>query len=567
MGYGDRRGRLASSVLALGLMLGLTALPSMALAEEAPTAKELAAEQRRAEAEAKAEAEKAEREKEEAEKKAQEDKERAEREAARARLDAARDSLRQAEAALAASRGATRTARGVGNAAEGQRRAAEDELAPVIVSYQQAEERLRDARRRVRVLREDLEATQEALELARVQFEDRVVRAYKQGSVAAHATLPLVLVREAASPGELATAMKDLEVIAGYGAIRVDELVDELVRIEAQIVSAVAEREDAKDEVERTQGSIDEHEAAADARRSGALSAEANLLAAIRRELDLERAVPPAKKAVEQARAEYDEVLAEQDRLDGPPAKAPSESDDEDEPTASSAQRSDWLAGRQRALSRQQSVPSERRRAAADWICPVEGSRFVNDWGFPRSQDRRHEGTDVFADEGTPIVAAVDAEITAINRVDRFNGRSGFGGLTVTYEAEGARYYNAHLQVIAEGLSIGDEIEAGDVIGTVGRTGNARGTPPHLHLGVYIDDAAINPYPSLAVACAEDGRQTGTDEEAEEYAELEQRRAARAERRAQKEAAEREAEEAEDEDAEDDDRSRRARQEGDGGES
>jgi peptidoglycan LD-endopeptidase LytH len=563
MEHGQRRGRLASSVLVLGLMLGLAALPSMALAEEAPTAKEVAAEQRRAEKEAAAEAEKAEREKEEAEAKAQEEKERAEREAARARVDAARDSLRQAEAALAAARGATRTARGVGNAAEGQRRAAEDELAPVIVAYQQAEERLRDARRQVRVLREDLEATQEALDLARVQFQDRVVQAYKQGSVAAHATLPLVLVREAASPGELASAMKDLEVIAGYGAIRVDELADELVRIEAQIVSAVAEREDAKEEVARTQVGIEEREATAAARRSGALSAEANLLAAIRRELDLERAIPPAKKAAEKARAEYDEVLAEQDRLEGPPAKAPSESDGEDEPTASSSQRGDWLAGRQRALGRQQSVPGERRRAADDWICPVEGSRFVNDWGFPRSQDRRHEGTDVFADEGVPIVAAVDAEITAINRVDRFNGRSGFGGLTVTYEADGARYYNAHLQEIAAGLSIGDEVEAGDVIGTVGRTGNARGTPPHLHLGVYIDDAAINPYPSLAVACAEDGRQTGTDEEAEEYAELEQRRAARAERRAQREAED--AEDAED-DAEDDDaRSRRARQEDDGG--
>jgi murein DD-endopeptidase MepM/ murein hydrolase activator NlpD len=108
----------------------------------------------------------------------------------------------------------------------------------------------------------------------------------------------------------------------------------------------------------------------------------------------------------------------------------------------------------------------------------------------------------VFAPIGTPIHAVVDGTVVRVNRVDRFDGRHGLGGLTVSYEDdEGRRFYNAHLHQIPDGLDVGDEVEAGDVIGLVGRTGNARGTPPHLHLGVYVDDVAINPYPSLAVAC------------------------------------------------------------------
>jgi murein DD-endopeptidase MepM/ murein hydrolase activator NlpD len=134
------------------------------------------------------------------------------------------------------------------------------------------------------------------------------------------------------------------------------------------------------------------------------------------------------------------------------------------------------------------------------FLCPVEGGRFINDWGFPRSGGRTHEGTDVFAPQGTPIVAMADATVTAVSRVDR-----GLGGLTVSYAVDGYRFYNAHLASVAEDIEVGTRLVAGQEIGTVGTSGNARGTPPHNHFGLYAPGGpAFNPYPLLAVTCAGD---------------------------------------------------------------
>jgi murein DD-endopeptidase MepM/ murein hydrolase activator NlpD len=534
MRRGGRCGRGASTALALALVLSAGMLPTAALADDhgvdRQEARAAEREARQAEREAEREAEEAEREAEEAEREARRE---ALREA-RAELDAARADLRAAQAALSAAREATRAARSAGGSAEGRRRAAEDSLAPTIIEHLEARGAVREARLRVRALRDELRDTDAAIEVARRQFDEQVVRAYKQGSVAAQSTLPLRLFREVSTPGELAAGLKDLEVVAGFGATRLEELVEEAVHLQAQLIAATAEREDAKEALARTAGEVDVREEEATTQREGAAAAEAALLAAVRRELEAERAVQRAKSPVAEARAAYEQVRAEgadgDDTAPAPEAAA----GEEDEDASADGAPAGWISDRERALARQRSVPAEARRAAEDWFCPVEGSRFINDWGFPRSQERRHEGTDVFADEGTPIVAAVDAEVVAVNHVDRFNGRSGFGGLTVSYEADGQRFYNAHLQGIRPGLEVGDELEAGEVLGWVGRTGNARTTPPHLHLGVYVDDVAVNPYPSLAVACAPDGRQTGDDEDAERVAELDQRRADREARRAER---------------------------------
>ncbi len=125
---------------------------------------------------------------------------------------------------------------------------------------------------------------------------------------------------------------------------------------------------------------------------------------------------------------------------------------------------------------------------------PVEGvsaARVADTFGAPRGRDRRHEGVDIFAPRGTPVLAATDGLVTGIRE-------TGLGGRQVWVMGPGRqRHYYAHLDDWADLLSVGDLVRAGDPLGTVGDTGNARGTPPHLHYGVYAADGAFDPLPLL----------------------------------------------------------------------
>jgi murein DD-endopeptidase MepM/ murein hydrolase activator NlpD len=413
------------------------------------------------------------------------------KEALREAVEEARAQLRTANQQLAAARSATRAARATGRAADGAVRRAEEQVVPDLLARREAEEDLEEVRAQVAGLRRELRKAGPELEAAQQRLADRAVRAYKHGSIAADTALPLLAAREASSPGELAQVLKDLEVLALTGATEVGDLIERIARLEAELTVAVAARSDAEAALDEAVTRVDDGEATATARRRSAADAEQRLLGAIEREL-------AAEQARDEARTRLDAALAELGTRD--------DGDDGDDGDTDDDTPADHLRGRQRAHARQVSLPLERRRTSDDWVCPVEGSRFINDWAFPRSQDRKHEGTDVFAPTGTPIVAVTDGVVVRMTTVDRFNGRSGFGGITVSYERGDERFYNAHLDAIHPDMTIGHEVEAGDVIGWVGRTGNARGTPPHLHLGWYIDDVAVNPYGSLAVACH------GTDE-------------------------------------------------------
>lgn len=142
--------------------------------------------------------------------------------------------------------------------------------------------------------------------------------------------------------------------------------------------------------------------------------------------------------------------------------------------------------------------------------CPVDGPlSFSNDWGAPRANGG-HEGTDIFAKEGTPVVAVADAVIVGITTVDTWNattGGGGLGGITVTYvTTSGDRVYNGHLVGIAPGLKVGAPVRSGQVVGYVGHTGNARGVPgqpDHNHFEFSPGGGEVtNPFPMLARTCA-----------------------------------------------------------------
>jgi LysM repeat protein len=124
--------------------------------------------------------------------------------------------------------------------------------------------------------------------------------------------------------------------------------------------------------------------------------------------------------------------------------------------------------------------------------CPVEGSiTFMNDWGFPRSGGRFHEGNDLFAPRGRPAVAAVAGQV--VQTVGQLGGKQ-----VKLFGDDGISYYYAHL----DRFGAAGRVAAGDVVGFVGNTGNAAGTPTHVHFEVHPGGgAAVNPYPRLASAC------------------------------------------------------------------
>lgn len=117
----------------------------------------------------------------------------------------------------------------------------------------------------------------------------------------------------------------------------------------------------------------------------------------------------------------------------------------------------------------------------------VKNSQIADTFGAPRGSDREHQGQDIFAKRNTPAYAAVSGYIWRI-------GENNLGGNTVwTVGAGGRVYYYAHLEKYAENLKVGDEVTIDTVLGYVGTSGNAQGTPPHLHFGVYERSGAINP--------------------------------------------------------------------------
>jgi murein DD-endopeptidase MepM/ murein hydrolase activator NlpD len=136
---------------------------------------------------------------------------------------------------------------------------------------------------------------------------------------------------------------------------------------------------------------------------------------------------------------------------------------------------------------------SVRFEAGPSLAFPVQGrdSRAAQSfWGADRDGGARsHQGVDIFAPRGTPVLAASDGVV-------RWVGENRLGG-NVVFLADPARghsLYYAHLD--RQAVATGQSVRTGDTLGFVGNTGNARGTAPHLHFGVYrAGEGAVDPFP------------------------------------------------------------------------
>lgn len=132
--------------------------------------------------------------------------------------------------------------------------------------------------------------------------------------------------------------------------------------------------------------------------------------------------------------------------------------------------------------------PSE---IAKQLIYPVTGtkSNIGSVWGDERDGGRRkHEGIDIFAAKGTDVVAISDGVIEVV-------GNDDIGGNNITLQPHDYEWnaYYAHLDKVY--VNPGQRVKKGELIGTVGNTGNAKTTPAHLHFGIYTNSGAIDPLP------------------------------------------------------------------------
>ncbi|MDH3260602.1 MAG: M23 family metallopeptidase [Acidimicrobiia bacterium] len=135
-----------------------------------------------------------------------------------------------------------------------------------------------------------------------------------------------------------------------------------------------------------------------------------------------------------------------------------------------------------------------------------EQTEFVDSWGVARPDERTHRGVDLMGSKMAPVVAVLDGVIETMGEGDR----SGYH-ITIDH-GEGTSSWYMHLNndtpgtddrrggaeyAFAEGLEVGDIVEAGQVIGFVGDSGNAEWGGAHTHFELHINGRAVNPYPYL----------------------------------------------------------------------
>ncbi len=136
-------------------------------------------------------------------------------------------------------------------------------------------------------------------------------------------------------------------------------------------------------------------------------------------------------------------------------------------------------------------------------VCPLRGDHnFVDTWGASRSGGRRHKGVDMFAEIGVPVVAPASGLVQ--------NATNSLGGISFRLFADNGYYfYGTHLDSL-DGVLKGSvkngkkyRVEAGDLLGYNGKTGNARNTPPHLHFEVHKPRyTVLSPFAPTAEVCS-----------------------------------------------------------------
>jgi murein DD-endopeptidase MepM/ murein hydrolase activator NlpD len=135
----------------------------------------------------------------------------------------------------------------------------------------------------------------------------------------------------------------------------------------------------------------------------------------------------------------------------------------------------------------------KKRLKGSEFVFPVRGPTTIGGpFGAFRADTGFHEGNDLFADFGTPVVAVADGTVHMVGTLPISGNR------LWVYADSGDTFFYAHLSAFSPEAVPGAHVKAGTVLGYVGNTGDAEPTPPHLHFEIHPDGgAAVDPHPFL----------------------------------------------------------------------
>lgn len=341
--------------------------------------------------------------------------------------------------------------------ADRELQSARRELEAMLIRYEEAvskEARLADDLER---LQDSLAQTELELDLLREVLRLRVAEMYIQGGAPG-----LSLLLDAASLGEFSTRLGYLEEVGSSDQVLVRRLEvarREFDRSAAAVDQAAREQQQAVAELEGLTAELTTAVEAAQTRYQ-------QLLAQRREEEERARRAEEARRREEAARLAATSTTAPAPNP-APPASSPSTTAPDPPPPAS---------------------------GSGGLSCPVAGfTTFTDTFGAPRSGGRVHLGVDMMAARGTPVVAIESGTVRL--------HMSWLGGISIFLRGDsGDEYFYTHLDGWAGGLSSGEWVAGGQLIGYVGSTGNA-GTP-HLHFEFHPGGGgAVNPYPLAASLC------------------------------------------------------------------
>ena len=129
-------------------------------------------------------------------------------------------------------------------------------------------------------------------------------------------------------------------------------------------------------------------------------------------------------------------------------------------------------------------LPIISAHGAPVYVFPVTGCEYT----YAKAH-HDYPATDILAPAGCKFVAPINGVVDEVNRIDRWSGKKSVGpdrgGLYVSIIGDdGVRYYGSHLRSIPASIEAGVVVKAGRLLGSIGSSGSARGTAPHLHFGI-----------------------------------------------------------------------------------